>query len=93
MTALLLEANGLECDEAVLTGESLPAEKQSEPIVFHHVHFYPEKNDIPRAIAIVPRVKWAFLVIALLPSALYSRAVVSADGGLAAGLVVVEIER
>jgi hypothetical protein len=31
-------------------------------------------------IAIVPRVKWAFLVIALLPSALYSRAVVSADG-------------
>jgi len=32
------------------------------------------------AIAIVPRLKWAFLVIALLPSALYSRAVVSADG-------------
>jgi P-type Mg2+ transporter len=28
----LLEARGLECDEAVLTGESLPAEKQSEPI-------------------------------------------------------------
>ena len=28
----LLEADGLECDEAVLTGESLPAEKQSEPI-------------------------------------------------------------
>jgi Mg2+-importing ATPase len=28
----LLEADGLECDEAVLTGESLPAEKQSEPV-------------------------------------------------------------
>jgi Mg2+-importing ATPase len=28
----LLEAEGLECDEAVLTGESLPAEKQSGPI-------------------------------------------------------------
>jgi Predicted membrane protein (DUF2142) len=32
------------------------------------------------AIAIVPRLKWAFLLIALLPSALYGRAVVSADG-------------
>jgi Mg2+-importing ATPase len=29
----LLEADGLECDEAVLTGESLPAEKRSEPIM------------------------------------------------------------
>jgi Mg2+-importing ATPase len=28
----LLEASGLECDEAVLTGESLPAEKQAEPV-------------------------------------------------------------
>jgi P-type Mg2+ transporter len=28
----LLEAAGLECDEAVLTGESLPAEKQTEPV-------------------------------------------------------------
>jgi P-type Mg2+ transporter len=28
----LLEADGLECDEAVLTGESLPAEKRSDPI-------------------------------------------------------------
>jgi Mg2+-importing ATPase len=28
----LLEANELECDEAVLTGESLPAEKQSGPM-------------------------------------------------------------
>jgi len=28
----LLETNGLECDEAVLSGESLPAEKQSEPV-------------------------------------------------------------
>jgi Mg2+-importing ATPase len=27
----LLESNGLECDEAVLTGEALPAEKQVEP--------------------------------------------------------------
>ena len=27
----LLEAEGLECDEAVLTGESLPAEKRSDP--------------------------------------------------------------
>ena len=27
----LLEANGLECDEGVLTGESLPAEKQCAP--------------------------------------------------------------
>ncbi len=28
----LLQAEGLECDEAVLTGESLPAEKQAGPI-------------------------------------------------------------
>jgi P-type Mg2+ transporter len=28
----LLKADGLECDEAVLTGESLPAEKRSEPV-------------------------------------------------------------
>jgi P-type Mg2+ transporter len=28
----LLRADGLECDEAMLTGESLPAEKQSDPI-------------------------------------------------------------
>ena len=28
----LLRAEGLECDEAVLTGESLPAEKRSDPI-------------------------------------------------------------
>jgi P-type Mg2+ transporter len=28
----LLWADGLECDEAVLTGESLPAEKRSDPI-------------------------------------------------------------
>src|SRR5664279_5786892 len=28
----LLRAEGLECDEAVLTGESLPAEKRSEPV-------------------------------------------------------------
>jgi P-type Mg2+ transporter len=29
----LLRVDGLECDEAVLTGESLPAEKRSDPIV------------------------------------------------------------
>jgi Mg2+-importing ATPase len=28
----LLDAEGLECDEAVLTGESLPAEKRSNPV-------------------------------------------------------------
>jgi Mg2+-importing ATPase len=28
----LLEANGLECDESVLTGEAAPAEKQVEPV-------------------------------------------------------------
>src|SRR6266542_6584505 len=28
----LLEANGLECDEAVLTGESMPAAKGAEPV-------------------------------------------------------------
>ena len=28
----LLHADGLECDEAVLTGESLPAEKRSDPV-------------------------------------------------------------
>lgn len=28
----LLDAEGLECDEAVLTGESLPAEKRSDPV-------------------------------------------------------------
>ena len=28
----LLQADGLECDEAVLTGESLPAEKSNEPV-------------------------------------------------------------
>ena len=32
------------------------------------------------AIALVPRLKWSFLLIALLPTALYSRAVLSADG-------------
>ena len=28
----MLQGRGLECDEAVLTGESLPAEKQAEPV-------------------------------------------------------------
>lgn len=32
------------------------------------------------AIAITPRLKWAFFFIAMLPSALYARAIVSADG-------------
>jgi hypothetical protein len=32
------------------------------------------------AILIVPRLKWAFVVIAMLPIALYERAIVSADG-------------
>jgi Predicted membrane protein (DUF2142) len=32
------------------------------------------------AMAIVPRLKWAFLVIAMLPISLYERAIVSADG-------------
>jgi uncharacterized membrane protein len=32
------------------------------------------------AIAIVPRLQWAFLFLAMLPEALYSRAVVNADG-------------
>jgi uncharacterized membrane protein len=44
------------------------------------------------AIAVVPRLKWAFLVIALLPSALYSRAVVSADGpSLACAMMAVAL--
>ena len=29
------DADGLECDEAVLTGESLPAEKRSDPVTAH----------------------------------------------------------
>ena len=28
----MLETNELECNEAVLTGESLPADKQTEPV-------------------------------------------------------------
>jgi len=32
------------------------------------------------AIAMVPRLQWAFLLMAMLPEALYSRAVISADG-------------
>jgi len=44
------------------------------------------------AIAVVPRLKWPFLVIALLPSALYSRAVLSADGaGLAYAMAMVAL--
>jgi uncharacterized membrane protein len=44
------------------------------------------------AIALVPRLKWAFLLIALLPSALYGRAVVSADGpSLACAMMAVAL--
>ena len=44
------------------------------------------------AIVVVPRLKWAFLAIALLPSALYSRAVVSADGpSLACAMMAVAL--
>lgn len=44
------------------------------------------------AIALVPRLKWAFLLIALLPSALYSRAVISADGpSLACAMMAVAL--
>jgi hypothetical protein len=34
------------------------------------------------AIAVVPNLKWAFLLIAMLPAALYGRAVISADGAV-----------
>jgi len=44
------------------------------------------------AIAVVPRLKWAFLLIALLPTALYSRAVLSADGAsLACAMMAVAL--
>jgi uncharacterized membrane protein len=44
------------------------------------------------AIAIVPRLKWAFLLIALLPTAAYSRAVISADGpSLACAMMAVAL--
>jgi hypothetical protein len=44
------------------------------------------------AIAVVPRLKWGFLLIGLLPSALYSRAVVSADGAsLACAMMAVAL--
>ena len=44
------------------------------------------------AIALVPRLKWAFLLIALLPASLYSRAVVSADGpSLACAMMAVAL--
>jgi uncharacterized membrane protein len=44
------------------------------------------------AIALVPRLKWAFLLIALLPTAAYSRAVVSADGAsLACAMMAVAL--
>jgi hypothetical protein len=41
------------------------------------------------AIALVPRLKWGFLCIALLPSALYGRAVINADGATLATAMVV----
>jgi hypothetical protein len=41
------------------------------------------------AVAIVPNLSWAFFAIAMLPSALYGRAVISADGtALAAAMLV-----
>jgi Predicted membrane protein (DUF2142) len=44
------------------------------------------------AIMLVPRLQWAFLTIALLPAALYSRAVVSADGpSLACAMMAVAL--
>lgn len=41
------------------------------------------------AIAVVPRLGWAFLLIAMLPTALYSRAVVSADGAVLGSTMLV----
>jgi uncharacterized membrane protein len=41
------------------------------------------------AIVLTPRLKWAFLLIAMLPSALYSRAVISADGAALSFTLVV----
>jgi uncharacterized membrane protein len=44
------------------------------------------------AIALVPRLKWAFLLIALMPTAIYSRAVLSADGAsLACAMMAVAL--
>jgi len=44
------------------------------------------------AIALVPRLKWAFLLIALLPTAVYSRSVLSADGAsLACAMMAVAL--
>jgi Predicted membrane protein (DUF2142) len=44
------------------------------------------------AIALVPHLRWAFLLIALLPSALFSRAMLSADGSsLAYTMLVVAL--
>ncbi len=44
---------------------------------------------IAYAIATAPALKWAFLLIAMLPSALYGRAIVSADGAVLASTFVV----
>ena len=41
------------------------------------------------AIALTPRLKWAFFLIAMLPAALYSRAVISADGAALSFTLVV----
>jgi Predicted membrane protein (DUF2142) len=44
------------------------------------------------AIALVPRLKWALLLIALMPTAVYSRAVLSADGAsLACAMMAVAL--
>ncbi len=44
---------------------------------------------IAYAIAVVPRLGWTFLFIAMLPAALYGRAVISPDGGALAYAMVV----
>src|SRR3546814_12698139 len=41
------------------------------------------------AVAATPTLKWAFLFIAMLPTALYGRSVISADGGTLAYTMVV----
>jgi len=40
------------------------------------------------AVAIVPQLKWAFVAIAMLPAALYGRAVISADGSAVATAIL-----
>lgn len=44
---------------------------------------------IAYAIALTPRLKWAFVLIAMLPASLYGRSMLSADGGILAYTLVV----